>query len=72
MKKLQSAHVRALCREIGERIGERMRASRPQSEPPASIEAQMGRLRELDEESPTIVPAIRSGRSEKASKKRGL
>jgi hypothetical protein len=52
MQNLENAHVRALSTEIGER----MRARRHQSELPVSIEAQLERLRELDEGSPSIVP----------------
>ncbi len=47
-------HSRAIVREIGERL----RASlKPEPELPASIRTQIHRLRELEEQSPSIIPA---------------
>ena len=46
MQKIETEHVRALYLEIGER----MRASRPETELPAGLEAQMDQLSKLDEE----------------------
>jgi hypothetical protein len=47
-------HSRAIVREIGERL----RASlKPEPELPASVRTQINRLRELEEQSPSIIPA---------------
>jgi hypothetical protein len=64
MQKIETAHVRALYMEIGER----MRARRLETKLPASLQTQMDRLSELDEEFPSIggedAPAFpASGRS---------
>jgi len=53
MQKIEKEHVRALYLEIGER----MRSKRAESQLPVGIEAQVDRLRELDEQSPLIAPA---------------
>ena len=46
---------RAIVREIGERL----RASlRPEPELPANLRMQIDRLRELEEQSPSIVPDV--------------
>jgi len=46
-------HSRAIVREIGERL----RASlKPEPELPANLRMQIDRLRELEEQSPSIVP----------------
>jgi hypothetical protein len=51
---LDHTHSRAIVREIGERL----RASlKPEPELPASLGAQIDRLRELEEQSPSIIPA---------------
>ena len=47
-------HSRAIVQEIGERL----RASlKEEQELPASLRPQIGRLRDLEEQSPSIVPA---------------
>jgi hypothetical protein len=47
-------HSRAIVREIGERL----RASlKPEPELPASVRTQIHQLRELEEQSPSIIPA---------------
>jgi hypothetical protein len=53
MQNLNHAHSRAIYTEIGERM--RISLSRNQLELPASMEAQLNWLRELDEESPSLV-----------------
>ncbi|RZN16131.1 hypothetical protein CWO90_40520 [Bradyrhizobium sp. Leo121] len=51
---LDHKHSRAIVREIGERL----RASlKPEPELPASIRTQVNRLRELESQSPSIIPA---------------
>ena len=46
-------HSRAIVREIGERL----RASlKPEPQLPANLRMQIDRLRELEEQSPSIVP----------------
>jgi hypothetical protein len=51
---IDHTHSRAIVREIGERL----RASlKPAPELPASVKKQIDRLRELEEQSPSIVPA---------------
>jgi hypothetical protein len=46
-------HSRAIVREVGERL----RASlKPEPELPARLKMQIDRLRELEEQSPSIVP----------------
>jgi hypothetical protein len=46
-------HSRAIVRAIGERLGTSLR---PEPELPASFKMQIGRLRQLEEQSPSIVP----------------
>jgi hypothetical protein len=54
---IDELHSRAICTEIGERL--RALLSRNQTELPASIEARLNRLRELDDDySPSIVPSM--------------
>ncbi|MDE5446425.1 hypothetical protein GWG65_34710 [Bradyrhizobium sp. CSA207] len=49
-------HSRAIVREIGERL----RASlKPERELPASLRMQIDRLRELEEQSSSIIPAAK-------------
>ncbi len=47
-------HSRAIVQEIGERLRASLKEER---ELPASLRMQIGRLRELEEQSPSIVPA---------------
>jgi hypothetical protein len=51
---IDHAHSRAIVREIGERLGASLK---PEPELPASLRAQIDRLRELEEQSPSIIPA---------------
>jgi len=50
---LDYAHSRAIVREIGERLSTSLK---PELELPASLKLQINRLRELEDESPSIVP----------------
>jgi hypothetical protein len=52
MQKLDTVHAHAIYNEIGERI----RAQRLETDLPVSIEDQLHRLQDLDEEAPSIVP----------------
>jgi hypothetical protein len=47
-------HSRAIVQEIGERLRASLKEER---ELPASLRTQIDRLRELEEQSPSIVPA---------------
>ena len=48
-------HSRAIVREIGEKL----RATiEPERELPANVKTQINRLRELEEQSPSIRPAV--------------
>ena len=46
-------HSRAIVREIGERLRTSLA---PESELPASLKMKIDRLRELEEQSPSIIP----------------
>jgi formate-dependent phosphoribosylglycinamide formyltransferase (GAR transformylase) len=50
---IDHVHSRAIVREIGERL--RM-ALKPESEIPETLKMQVNRLRELEQQSPSIVP----------------
>ena len=50
---IDSKHSRAIVQEIGERL----RAFLQESAPPESLRTQIDRLRELEEQSPSIIPA---------------
>jgi hypothetical protein len=47
-------HSHAIVREIGERLRVSLK---PEPELPASVRTQINRLRELEEQSPSIIPA---------------
>ena len=47
-------HSRAIVQEIGERLGAFLQE---EPEPPESLRTQIDRLRELEEQSPSIIPA---------------
>ncbi|WP_338696740.1 hypothetical protein V5279_09580 [Bradyrhizobium sp. 26S5] len=51
---LDYTHSRAIVREIGERLGESLK---PEPGLPEGLRQQIDRLRELDEQSPSIIPA---------------
>ena len=53
---IDHVHSLAICTEIGDRLREML--SKDQSEIPASIEARLSRLRELEVDLPSIVPPI--------------
>ena len=50
---IDHVHSRAIVREIGERLRSSLN---PEPELPASFQMQIDRLRELEEQSPSIVP----------------
>jgi hypothetical protein len=50
---IDHVHSRAICREIGERLWQHLR---PEPELPASMRKQVEHLRELEGQSPSIVP----------------
>ncbi|WP_035977891.1 hypothetical protein [Bradyrhizobium sp. th.b2] len=50
---LDHTHSRAIVREIGERLGESLQ---PEPGLPEGLRQQIDRLRELDEQSPSIIP----------------
>lgn len=58
MQNLDHTHSRAIYMEIGERLRETL--SRNQSELPPRIESRLDRLRELGDDSPSIVPSMDS------------
>jgi len=51
-------HSRAICREIGERLQQYLRA---EAELPAGMRKQVHRLQELEGQSPSIVPDMEHG-----------
>ena len=51
---INSKHSRAIVQEIGERLRAFLQE---ESEPPESLRTQIDRLRELEEQSPSITPA---------------
>ncbi|WP_338692677.1 hypothetical protein V5279_41850 [Bradyrhizobium sp. 26S5] len=51
---LHHAHSRAIVREIGERLGASLK---PEPGLPEGLRQQIDRLRELEEQSPSIIPA---------------
>ena len=53
---IDHVHSLAICTEIGDRLHKIM--SKDQSELPASIEARLSRLHELEVDSPSIVPPM--------------
>ena len=58
MQNIDHTHSRAIYMEIGERFRERL--LRNQTELPTSMSNQLDRLRESDEDSPSIVPSMNS------------
>ena len=51
---IDSKHSRAIVQEIGERLRAFLQE---EPEPPESLRTQIDRLRELEEQSPSIIPA---------------
>ena len=51
---IDSKHSRAIVQEIGERLRSFLQE---EAEPPESLRTQIDRLRELEEQSPSIIPA---------------
>ena len=54
---LDSKHSRAIVQEIGERLRAFLK---DESEPSGGLGTQIDRLRELEEQSPSIIPATES------------
>jgi hypothetical protein len=54
--RIDSIHSRAISTEIAERL--RAALAQEPAEIPSSLKRQIDRLRELDEDSPSIVPSI--------------
>ena len=57
---INSKHSRAIVQEIGERLRAFLQE---EPEPPESLRTQIDRLRELEEQSPSIIPAAERGTS---------
>jgi len=55
--RIDKIHSRAICNEVAERL--RVTLSKDQSEIPANLINQLDRLREMEENSPSIVPLMR-------------
>ena len=55
---IDHTHSRAICREIGERLQQYLRV---EAELPASMREQIHQLRELEGQSPSIVPDMEHG-----------
>ena len=55
---IDHTHSRAICREIGERLQQYLRA---EAELPANMRKQVHRLQELEGQSPSIVPDMEHG-----------
>ena len=54
---IDSKHSRAIAQEIGERL---RAVLQEEPEPPESLRTQIDQLRELEEQSPSIIPATES------------
>jgi hypothetical protein len=54
---IDSKHSRAIAQEIGERLRAFLQE---EPEPPESLRTQIDQLRELEEQSPSIIPATES------------
>src|SRR5947208_2067176 len=52
---IDSKHSRAIVQEIGERLRAFLQE---EPEPPESLRTQIDRLREMEEQSPSIIPAV--------------
>jgi hypothetical protein len=62
---IDDTHSRAICREVGERLHQYLRV---EPELPASIGKQVERLRELEGQSPSIIPDVEQGCENEPSK----
>jgi hypothetical protein len=56
--RIDKIHSREICNEVAERL--RITLSKDQSEIPANLINQLDRLREIEENSPSIVPLMRN------------
>jgi hypothetical protein len=59
--RIDPTHSRAISAKIAERL--RVILAKEKPEVPSSIKSQIDRLRELDEDSPSIVPSEAGGRA---------
>ena len=57
--RIDKIHSRAICTEVAERL--RISLSKDQSAIPASLRKQLDRLRDMEEQSPSIVPLMWTG-----------
>jgi hypothetical protein len=57
--RIDQIHSRAICIEVAERL--RIMLAMEQSEVPSGLKSQIDRLREMEEQSPSIVPLMRNG-----------
>jgi hypothetical protein len=57
--RIDQIHSRAICTEVAERL--RIILAMERSEVPSGLESQIDRLREIEEQSPSIVPLMRNG-----------
>jgi hypothetical protein len=57
--RIDQIHSRAICTEAAERL--RIILAMEQSEVPSGLKSQIDRLREMEEQSPSIVPLMRNG-----------
>jgi hypothetical protein len=62
---IDPVHSWAICREIGERLRQHLR---PELELPSNMRKQVERLRELEGQSPSIVPDMENEPSKDASR----
>ena len=56
--RIDQIHSRAICAEIAERL--RISLSKDQSPLPTLLRQRLDRLREMEEQSPSIVPSMRN------------
>jgi hypothetical protein len=56
--RIDPLHSRAICAEIAERL--RISLSKDQSPPPTLLRRRLDQLREIEEQSPSIVPSMRN------------
>ena len=57
--RIDKIHNRAISTEVAERL--RIILAMEQSEVPSGLKSQIDRLREMEEQSPSIVPSMRNG-----------
>jgi hypothetical protein len=57
--RIDQIHSREICTEVAERL--RIILAMEQSEVPSGLKSQIDRLREMEEQSPSIVPLMKNG-----------